>query len=97
MTGKVTPSSRIQRRTCSASVTWSMPGMTGTFAARAICLASILSPMRWITSGGGPIQVRPASITRRANAAFSARKPQPAWMASASLRSAASMIRSMFR
>ena len=36
-----------------------------------------------MAAGGGPIQVRPASMTARANAAFSARKPYPGWTASA--------------
>lgn len=33
--------------------------------------------------GGGPIQIRPASMTAWANSAFSERKPYPGWMASA--------------
>ena len=47
----------------------------GTPAAAAIRFASSLSPPRRSASGGGPIQVRPASSTASANAALSARKP----------------------
>jgi hypothetical protein len=36
-----------------------------------------------IAAGGGPTQTRPASITAAANAAFSARNPNPGWTASA--------------
>jgi hypothetical protein len=38
-------------------------------------LASIFEPMAAMAAGGGPIQVRPASMTACANAAFSERKP----------------------
>ena len=38
-------------------------------------LDSILLPIASIAAGGGPTQVRPASWTARANAAFSDRKP----------------------
>ena len=41
----------------------------------AFARAVILSPMAAMVSGAGPIQVRPASTTARAKAAFSARKP----------------------
>ena len=48
---------------------------TGTPAAAISCLASILEPIAAIASGGGPIQVRPASSTARAKSAFSERNP----------------------
>ena len=48
---------------------------TGTPALSAISLARTLSPIDAIASGGGPIQVRPASMTARAKSAFSDRKP----------------------
>ena len=38
-------------------------------------VAAILSPIVSIAAAGGPTQVRPASVTARAKAAFSARKP----------------------
>ena len=37
--------------------------------------ASVFEPIASIASGEGPTQTRPASITARANPAFSARKP----------------------
>jgi hypothetical protein len=40
-----------------------------------MCRAATLSPSASIAEGGGPIQVSPASITARANPAFSARNP----------------------
>ena len=44
-------------------------------ASTAAALARILSPMASITSGEGPTHTSPASITDRAKAAFSERKP----------------------
>lgn len=38
-------------------------------------LARVLDAMASIASGGGPIQVRPASATARAKSAFSDRNP----------------------
>ena len=58
-----------------SSVGSSVDGRVGTPAATAAALAEILSPMDEMTSGVGPIQVRPASATAVAKAAFSARKP----------------------
>ena len=52
-----------------------VPGMTGTPAPCMSRRASIFEPIASIASGGGPIQVIPASPQARANAAFSARKP----------------------
>ena len=50
-------------------------GSTGTPAARINRFASIFEPIAVIAAGGGPIHVRPASITDWANAAFSLRNP----------------------
>ena len=52
-----------------------VPGTTGTPAARMRSRAAIFEPIASIASGGGPIQTSPASSTRRANSAFSARNP----------------------
>ena len=58
------------------SVTGSrVPGETGTPARSIRFLALILSPICSMAAGSGPTQVSPASITRRAKSAFSARKP----------------------
>lgn len=51
------------------------PGSTGTPAAATVALARILSPIASIAPGGGPTNTSPARAHRRANAAFSARKP----------------------
>ncbi len=51
------------------------PGMIGTPAAAITARASVFEPINSIAAGGGPIHVRPASSTDRANAAFSARNP----------------------
>ena len=51
------------------------PGTTGTPAADINLRAATLSPICSIASGGGPIQVRPARCTARANAARSEKKP----------------------
>ena len=47
----------------------------GTPAAKALRFAASLSPIASITSGVGPTQMMPASVTLRANSAFSDRKP----------------------
>ncbi len=67
-----------------------VPGMIGTPAACIAARARVLEPISSIASGGGPIQVSPASSTSRANAAFSARKPYPGWIASTPARNAVS-------
>ena len=59
----------------SASVGSPGASSTGTPAARISSLARTFEPMASIESGEGPTQVRPASTTARANAAFSDRKP----------------------
>ena len=51
--------------------------MIGTPASRIAARAAVFEPISSIAAGGGPIHVRPASSTVRANAAFSARKPYP--------------------
>src|SRR5258708_1709434 len=62
----------------SASLTGSaLPAATGTPAPAIRLRALILSPICSIASGDGPIQTRPASITRWANEAVSARDPHP--------------------
>ena len=48
---------------------------TGTPAAAISRFASIFEPIAAIASGGGPIQVSPASATAPAKSAFSDRKP----------------------
>jgi hypothetical protein len=60
-----------------------IPGRSGAPACSAACRAQSLSPSRLITSGGGPIQVSPASSTAWANPALSARNPYPGCSASA--------------
>ena len=67
-------------------------GRTASPAALAAARAASLSPMVSITSGVGPTQARPASVTARAKAAFSDRNPYPGWTASApAARAAATM------
>ncbi len=53
----------------------SVPGGGETPAARATWRALILSPNASSTEGGGPMNVTPASATRRANPAFSLSSP----------------------
>ena len=74
-----------------------VPGTIGTPASRMSARAAVFDPIASIASGGGPIQVRPASSTARAKAAFSARKPYPGWIALAPARLAASTMRSPAR
>jgi len=52
-----------------------VPGARGAPTFSATWRAVTLSPSASIASGEGPIQIIPASITARANSAFSARKP----------------------
>ena len=69
----------ISSATASTSATLSAgsvaPGTIGTPAARIRSRAAIFEPMASIASGGGPIQVSPASSTALAKSAFSARNP----------------------
>ncbi len=53
----------------------SWPGTIGTPAASISARARTFEPIASIACGGGPIQTRPASPTRVANSAFSARNP----------------------
>ena len=73
------------------------PGTVGTPRASTVRFAEILSPMTSIASAPGPMKTMPASAHARANAAFSARKPNPGWIASAPVRRAASSTRSIER
>ena len=52
-----------------------VPGTSGTPAACISCREPVLLPIDVMAEGGGPTQVRPASITAWANPAFSDRKP----------------------
>ena len=52
-----------------------MPGTVGTPRADTAALAAILSPIVSIAAAGGPMKIRPASSSARANAAFSERNP----------------------
>jgi hypothetical protein len=56
-----------------------------------------LSPIRAITSGGGPMKTTSFSAHARANAAFSARKPQPGWTPSHSVVFAAAISDGIWR
>ncbi|MNM85041.1 hypothetical protein D3C81_971470 [compost metagenome] len=53
----------------------SVAGITGTPASIAALRAATLLPSRRMTSGDGPIQRMPASITACAKSGFSDRKP----------------------
>ena len=52
-----------------------VPGTIGTPAARISSRARVLEPIASIADAGGPMNVTPASSSRAAKAAFSARKP----------------------
>ena len=52
-----------------------VPGTPATSARWAARRELILSPMTSMASGGGPIQVTPASVTARAKSAFSEKNP----------------------
>ena len=70
------PCSLAKVTTSLASATGSLvPGTCGAPARAAILRAETLSPRERMASGGGPIQVRPASMTAWAKSAFSLRKP----------------------
>ena len=57
------------------TVSGSSSASTGTPAAAIIFLASIFEPIARTAATGGPIQVRPASMTAAAKSAFSERNP----------------------
>jgi hypothetical protein len=87
--------------TASASSTFASrpfePGMTSSPAARMAALAGDFSPMSSITRGLGPMNVMPCCTHKAAKRAFSARKPQPGWIADAFVCSAACTMRSKRR
>ncbi len=77
----------------SAEVTGSAePGAKGAPTLWAIWRAETLSPSKRIAAGGGPIQIKPASITICAKSAFSERNPYPGWIAFAPDRFAIARI-----
>jgi hypothetical protein len=59
--------------------------------------AAILSPICSIDDAGGPTHTSPASVTARANAAFSDRKPYPGCTACAPVDFAAARTASTLR
>ena len=64
------------RRASSTVSTGSVvPGTIGTPASRMSSRARVFDPIASIASGGGPMNVTPASPHARAKSAFSARKP----------------------
>ncbi len=70
------PNSSANATTSVASATGpGVPGASGAPTFSATWRAVTLSPSASIASGEGPIQMSPASVTARAKAAFSARKP----------------------
>ena len=58
-----------------ALATPSVPGTSGTPAARISAFARALSPIRSITSAGGPMKTRSLSSQARTKSAFSETKP----------------------
>ena len=54
-----------------------VPATNGAPAVAAILLAETLSPSALIADGGGPIQIKPASITACAKSARSDKNPYP--------------------
>ena len=52
-----------------------VPATNGAPTSAAIFRADTLSPNERIAAGGGPIQIKPAAITRSAKSAFSERNP----------------------
>ena len=69
------PMRRASASACSALVSRSQPGATGTLASRAQMRAASLLPSFSMTSAEGPMKTTPASLHMRANSAFSERKP----------------------
>ena len=72
-TGK--PIASAASRISSSDAAPSVPGTSGTPAARISAFADALSPSRSITSGEGPTNTRSFSAHARAKAGFSARNP----------------------
>ncbi len=75
MSGRTSSPSANARISSSVSPGRCRPGSVGTPAAAAASFALTLSPSASIASGGGPMNVTPASAQARAKAAFSLRKP----------------------
>jgi hypothetical protein len=70
------PNSAPKARTSSTEpMTSVVPGTPATSARCAARRELILSPITSMAEGGGPIQATPASVTRRANSAFSEKNP----------------------
>jgi hypothetical protein len=86
------PSALINTRASSSVVGPDVPSSTGTPQLSANRRAAALSPNRSRVAGRGPIKVSPASWHRRANVAFSARKPYPGCTESHPAASARAMI-----
>ena len=74
-----------------------VPGTVGTSARRANCFPAVFDPIVSMASGGGPMNVIPASAQARGNAGFSARNPYPGCSASQPARRATSISLSMQR
>ena len=60
-----------------ASVTASLPGVTGTPFSTASLRAASLDPSARIAEAGGPMKVMPAAVQASGNAGFSERNPYP--------------------
>ena len=72
------PNSFAKARTSVLLATGSgVPATSGAPTCAAIFRAETLSPNAAIAAGGGPTQIKPASITACANLAFSERNPYP--------------------
>ncbi len=97
ITAPPSPSEARNSRASSRLVGPDVPGSTGTPSSAANASALPLSPKRSSTSACGPTNVSPAAEHRRANAAFSLRKPYPGWMASQPAATAVRTISSASR
>lgn len=82
---------------CASSRMPSEPGVTGTPLASAVARAVFLSPMVRMVSAEGPMNLISQDSQISTKRAFSERNPYPGWMASASVISAAAMMRSGLR
>ena len=65
----------ISGRSASVAVSTASDPSTGTPAASISFFAATFDPIASIEAGAGPTQTSPASMTARANSAFSERKP----------------------
>ncbi len=74
-----------------------LPGTTGIPFWAMVSRALALSPMRAMLEVDGPMNLIPASSQASAKWAFSERKPNPGWIASESVISAALRMLGMFR